>query len=146
MNNIHNIFFTKNDIENIINKYLSKPIKIGSIELYQKAFIHKSFCIMDPDNSDSDNCSVINYNFNSKNNSNHNERLEFLGDKIIDFITTEYLFDKYPSENEGFLTKLKSKMVNKDSLANLGEKLNFKKFILISSHVERISGRNNGKS
>jgi ribonuclease-3 len=72
-----------------------------------------------------------------------NERLEFLGDKVIDLITTEFLFDKFPDKNEGFLTKLKSRMVKKESLAKLAENLGFKEIILLSSHVERISGRDN---
>jgi len=72
-----------------------------------------------------------------------NERLEFLGDKVIDLVTTEYLFDKYPEKDEGFLTKLKAKLVRKESLSMLGDNLGFRKFMLISSHIERISGRNN---
>ena len=140
MNNIHNILITKNDVENIVNKYLDIPIKINNIQVYQNAFMHKSFSIVDPDNSDSDNYSVINHSSNKKEN---NEVLELLGDKVIDFITIEYLIDTYKGKNEGFLTKLKSKLVNKHSLSNLANKLNFKKFILISSHIERISGRSN---
>ena len=140
MNNIHNILITKNDVENIVNKYLDIPIKINNIQVYQNAFMHKSFSIVDPDNSDSDNYSVIN---NTNNKKENNEVLELLGDKVIDFITIEYLIDNYKGKNEGFLTKLKSKLVNKHSLSNLANKLNFKKFILISSHIERISGRSN---
>lgn len=141
MNNIHNKLINKNIIENIINKYMGdNPIRINNIKKFQKAFIHKSFCIIDNDNSDSDNCCAIevNTNFNSSN-----ERLEFLGDKVIDLITTEFLFDKYPDKDEGFLTKLKSRLVKKESLSYLGDKLGFKNLLLLSSHVERISGRNN---
>lgn len=145
MNNIKNKLISKKKIEAIVNKYISKSentgyIYINNIKKFQKAFVHKSFCIIDSDNSDSDNFSSLNYD---KNLLESNERLEFLGDKVIDLITTEYLFDKYPKKDEGFLTKLKSRLVKKESLSYLGEKLGFKDMIMISSHIERISGRDN---
>jgi len=141
MNNIKNKIASKEIIESIINKYTGdEVVYINNIKKFQKAFIHKSFCIVDPENSDSDNyCSIeLNQEFLSSN-----ERLEFLGDKVIDLITTEFLFDKFPEKDEGFLTKLKSRLVKKQSLAYLSEKLGFQKMIMISSHVERISGREN---
>lgn len=141
MNNIKNKLISKKTIENIINKYIpNNPIHINNIKKFQKAFVHKSFCFIDNENSDSDNYSSIQFD---PELTSSNERLEFLGDKVIDLITTEFLFDKFPDKDEGFLTKLKSRLVKKESLAYLGEKLNFKKFILISSHVERIRGRDN---
>lgn len=145
MNNIHNKLLTKSCIENIVNNYLDKPIKVNKINLYQKAFTHKSFFVIDNENSDSDTYSVIKRDINCNGINSYNERLEFLGDKVIDFITTEYLFDTYNNKDEGFLTKLKSKMVNKTSLAKLANKLNFQNLLLISSHIERISGRNNNE-
>lgn len=143
MNNIYNKLITKEKIEAIINTYMpaNKKVSINNIKKFQKAFIHKSFCnVVDSDNSDTDNYCAIDYNhvFISSN-----ERLEFLGDKVIDLITTEFLFDKYPNKDEGFLTKLKSRLVKKESLAYLGEKLGFKELLLVSSHIERIDGRNN---
>jgi ribonuclease-3 len=143
MNNIRNKLITKQQIESIINTYMpeNEHISINNIKKFQKAFIHRSFCnVVDSDNSDSDNYCAIDYN---PNFISSNERLEFLGDKVIDLITTEFLFDKYPDKDEGFLTKLKSRLVKKESLAYLGEKLGFKELLLLSSHIERISGRNN---
>lgn len=140
MDNIYNILLTTEDIEKIINTYIDIPIYIDDISVYQNAFIHKSFCNTDSYNSDSDNCSVF-----IMDNNVHNERLEFLGDKVIDFITTVFLYYKYPDKNEGFLTKLKSRMVKKESLSKLGDELGFKKYILIDSHMECISGRNNSR-
>ena len=141
MNNIKNKLITKKFVETIVNKY-SKGIdfKVNNIKMYQTPFVQKSFCTTDADNSESDNCSSI--KFNSYDNIT-NERLEFLGDKVIDFITTEFLFDLFPGKDEGFLTKLKSRMVKKESLANLGRNLGFKEYMLISPHLERNDGRNN---
>lgn len=144
MNNIRNKLISREKIENIINNYMDEGsrVYINNIKKFQKAFIHKSFCIVDPDNSDSDNYSCINLD---KDFLTNNERLEFLGDKVIDLITTEFLFDKFPDKDEGFLTKLKSRLVKKQSLAYLSKKLGFEDMILLSSHVERISGRNNAR-
>lgn len=141
MNNIHNKLITRDIIQNLINKYMGDtPIRINNIKKFQKAFVHKSFAIVDSDNSDSDNFSVMKFDNLTLFN---NERLEFLGDKVIDLITTEFLFDKYPNKDEGFLTKLKSRLVKKESLSYLGEKLGFRELLMISSHIERISGRKN---
>jgi dsRNA-specific ribonuclease len=142
MNNIKNKIISKKFIENLVNKYISdKTFKVNNLKLYQSLFVQKTFYTYDQENSDSDN--TCNISFNKYDNISTNERYEFLGDKVIDFITTEFLFDKYPTQNEGFLTRLKSKTVCKKSLATLGEKLGFKEYMLLGGNIERTSGRDN---
>jgi len=58
-----------------------------------------------------------------------NERLEYLGDAILGSVVATYLFKKYPTKDEGFLTKMRSKIVSRSSLNQLALKLGFKKFI-----------------
>jgi len=58
-----------------------------------------------------------------------NERLEFLGDAVLDTIVAEYLFKKHPQFTEGDLTKIKSKIVNRASLSNIGESMQIKKYL-----------------
>lgn len=58
-----------------------------------------------------------------------NERLEFLGDAILDAIIAEYLYMKFPEEDEGYLTKLKSKIVSRQSLAAIAESANIRKHL-----------------
>lgn len=143
MNNISNHVLNRETIENIINKYVNNKfyrVVINDPVKFQQAFVHKSFCIVDNLNSDADNYSSI---YLPKYSRGKYERLEFLGDKVIELVTTEFLFDKYPEESEGFLTKLKARIVRKATLSMLGEKLGFQNFMLISSHIERINGRNN---
>lgn len=53
----------------------------------------------------------------------NNERLEFLGDAILGTIVAEYLFKKYPNANEGFLTKMRSKIVKRNTLNKIGDKM-----------------------
>ncbi|NTW33401.1 MAG: ribonuclease III [Bacteroidetes bacterium] len=59
----------------------------------------------------------------------NNERLEFLGDAIISAVVAEYLFKKFPQKDEGFLTDMRSRIVSRDSLNKLSEKLGIKTFI-----------------
>jgi len=138
MNNVYNKRLTKDFIENLFLKHAKVPIQINNIDKIQKAFIHKSFYNENYLNNDADNTCCMEF-FDDETN----ERYEFLGDKVIDVIVTEYLFDIFPKKDEGFLTKLKSRIVRKESLCKLGEQLSFKDYIMISPHVEKIKGRQN---
>lgn len=86
-------------------------IRVNNISLYKQAFIHKSF-IREEKNA----------HFLS------NERLEFLGDAVLDNVVAEYLYMEFPNKDEGYLTQLKSRMVNGAHLNDLGIKLGFQKF------------------
>ncbi len=78
----------------------------GKSELYVLAFLHKSTALT-----------------NKNGNVVNNERLEYLGDAVLGSVIGEYLYLKYPEENEGFLTKMRSKMVNGDALGDLALKM-----------------------
>lgn len=58
-----------------------------------------------------------------------NERLEFLGDAILDSIIAEFLFQKFPDEDEGYLTKVKSKVVSRKTLSDIGEELELRSIL-----------------
>lgn len=103
----------KNELEKIIE------LKISNISVYEQALIHRSYL------------SVIN---NPKVYSN--ERLEFFGDAILGFIITEYLLKYHHNELEGKLTKIRSWLVNKHSLAICAKKLEIDKLILLSHSAE----------
>ncbi len=61
-----------------------------------------------------------------------NERLEFLGDAVLNLVTAEFLFKKYPYKGEGFLTEIRSKLVNRESLNQLAVKLGLNEFVAVS--------------
>jgi ribonuclease III len=82
-------------------------------ELYQLAFVHKS-------------ASHLVFN-NIKVN---NERLEFLGDAILDSLVADFLFNKFPDKEEGFLTQTRSKIVNRDNLNHMAIKLGIGNMII----------------
>lgn len=58
-----------------------------------------------------------------------NERLEFLGDSILDAVLAEYLYQRFPNEDEGYLTKIKSKVVSRKTLAEIAEAMELRKII-----------------
>jgi len=83
-----------------------------NILYYKKAFTHKSIKDLDPKGN------PINY-----------ERLEFLGDAMLGAVIAAYLFNEAPKETEGYLTKMRSKIVNRKHLNTLGKDLNLIRFV-----------------
>jgi ribonuclease-3 len=66
--------------------------------------------------------------------SNNNERLEYLGDSVLSTIVAEYLYKKYPGRNEGFLTKMRSKIVKRKTLNKVAEKMGLD--IILSKYTQ----------
>ena len=89
--------------------------KPGNLKLYEIAFIHRSASFTLPDGK------KIN-----------NERLEYLGDAVLSAILSDYLFQKFPEANEGFMTKIRSRIVNREILNQLAVSMGINK-ILISN-------------
>lgn len=71
----------------------------------------------------------------------NNERLEFLGDAILDLVIAEYLFKKFPKENEGILSKTRASLVNAKSFSKMAKFISLGDFILISTSEENNYGR-----
>ena len=72
----------------------------------------------------------------------HNERLEFLGDAVLQLIISEYLYTKYPKRPEGDLSKLRSMIVREESLAGFARDCQFDHFIKLGRGEEKTGGRN----
>ena len=87
--------------------------------IYLEAFIHRSFL-------------EENNEFTSSN-----ERLEYLGDSVLNLVVGEFLFNKFPDEEEGFLTKVRAKLVNRIALSSVAEKINIADFVILSSNVPK---------
>lgn len=87
-----------------------------NIELYKLALIHKSASVVLEDGQH------IN-----------NERLEFLGDAVIESVTSDYLFIEFPDKNEGFLTQLRSKMVSRQSLNGVAKRIGLDEHVITNS-------------
>ncbi len=78
---------------------------------------------------------------NEKNLKEDNQRLEFLGDSIISFITSNFLYEKFPEMEEGSLTKIKSYLVSTENLSFLAKKIGIDKKIFLSNGEEKCGGR-----
>jgi len=87
----------------------------GDLRIYEIAFIHRSASLTLPDGK-----------------KVNNERLEFLGDAVLDVILSDFLFEKFPAANEGFMTKIRSRIVNRDILNQIATSMGIDK-ILISN-------------
>ena len=64
-----------------------------------------------------------------------NERLEYLGDAVLGMIIAEYLFNKYPFKDEGFLTEVRSRIVNREHLNQLAKKIGLSDLIEYNGHL-----------
>ena len=121
---------TRDEIQLIIK------MKVKNISHYQRALVHKSIHKAVKRYQGTDIQEYI---------IQHNERLEFLGDSVLSLIVANYLFHKYPDQDEGFLTRIKTKLVNGTQLAKLAKSINLGKYILMSNHVQNIKGRDSQK-
>ncbi len=72
----------------------------------------------------------------------NNERLEFLGDAVLDLIVGEYLFSKFPNSNEGILSKIRASLVNESGFTLLARAIDLGQYIYLSSAEENNNGRN----
>jgi ribonuclease-3 len=81
------------------------------------------------------------YHQRSQHPSRSNERLEFLGDSILNLIVGEHLFHRYPAAQEGELTKLRSRLVNKKALSAYAQRLGLAEYILMSPSAAQAGGK-----
>jgi ribonuclease-3 len=102
--------------------------KIGFVfknkDLLTQAFIHRSFI-----------------NENPRNKISHNERLEFLGDAVLELITTDFLYRKYPGEQEGKLTAHRAALVNAVTLSEVAVELGMNQYIMLSKGEAKDQGK-----
>lgn len=71
----------------------------------------------------------------------HNERLEFLGDAVLELVTTHFLYEKFPEKNEGELTALRSSLVNTNTLSDTAARLGMNDYLLLSKGEAKDTGR-----
>ncbi len=114
----------KNDPEKKIEKILQ--LRFKNPDLLENAFVHRSYLNEDPD-----------FPFPS------NERLEFLGDAVLEQIVSNFLYHRFPALSEGELTALRAALVRTESLAEEARRLGLGKKLLLSKGEEAGGGRNN---
>jgi ribonuclease-3 len=115
------MFVSKEQIETLI------ATKIKDLSLYQRAFTHKS--------------ALKEY----EQFTESFETLEFMGDSVLGFIITKFLFDRHEEKQEGFLTKARTKLVRSETLADIALKLGLNDLVIMDEKGMRNSWNNNPK-
>ncbi len=134
-----NKLITKEEIESILSKYgITMPIH--NIKLYQRAFIHSSYVRKPPTTklhilAKPNDCLKL--------SSKSNDRLECIGDGILELITKYYLYRRYPKEDEGFMTEKKIAIVKNEAIGRLAIELGLHKWYIVSRCEESKGIRNN---
>lgn len=141
--NAKNVVFHIHDLLCILQTYADSNMKPSDIDIYRRAFVHRSYCKRK-------NETVVNSNIGRPHEciplqEDSNERLEFLGDSVVGLVIASYLFERYPDQNEGFLTQLRTKLVNGQRLGELARVVGLDKWVLVSKQIEDANGRNNTK-
>lgn len=99
-------------------------IRFNNPDILEQAFIHRSYL-----------------NENRTVKKEHNERLEFLGDAVLELVITHYLFEKFPDRQEGEMTSYRSALVNAVTLAQVATKLEVNEYLLLSKGEAKDVGR-----
>lgn len=143
--NLNNILVQEDDIIKLLNQFNVTVDKIHNIESFREAFTHKSYCkkaIYPQDVLDASRLELGNPPELLELRENSYERLEYLGDRVLKLIVSFYLFNRYEKENEGFMTKLQTKIEDKKNLPILSREIGLGKFFIISKSIENMNGRN----
>ena len=145
---IYNPFNEKNkeltydSLQQILNKY-NIFYNVQNFEIFKRAFVHKSYVRPSKLNEDvilavkPPNCIEL------RNDSN--ERLEFLGDGILEIVTKFYLYKRFPEQDEGFMTEKKIALVKNDHIGSLAYKMGLNDYYLMSKNAEEKKTRFNYK-
>jgi dsRNA-specific ribonuclease len=136
MEELYNPYNDKNNEiskENIKQLFESFNIfyTINNLDLFKRAFIHRSYV------NDTADLKIVQRPYNCiELKKISNERLEFLGDGILECITKFYLYKRFPDADEGFMTEKKISLVKNDHIGKLAYKLGLNKWFIISKNAE----------
>jgi dsRNA-specific ribonuclease len=133
------------NVQELLTSYgiFTKPF---NIELYKRAFVHKSYTKRPKlENSMSNVIIAAKPNDCLPLKTKSNERLEFLGDGVLELITKYYLYKRFPKADEGFMTEKKIALVKNEHIGKLALEMGLQKYYIISRHAEEKNIRNNLK-
>ena len=142
--NINNILVKEQDIIDLLARYNVNVEKINKLNEIQKAFTHQSYIKKDIYPKEILKAAKIEIDYPNlvELQDSSYQRLEYFGDRVLKLIISMYLFYRYPQKNEGFMTRLQTKIEDKKNLAIFSQELGLQKFFLISRQNEIVKGRN----
>ena len=143
--NSNNVEITLNQVQSILTKY-GVPGKVHNMALYNRAFVHRSYTKRPQLYNIQENITITEQPVDCMPlHTKSNERLEFLGDGILECITKYYLYRRFPKENEGFMTEKKIALVKNEAIGKLALEMGLHKYYIISKHAEEKKTRTNLK-
>ncbi len=140
-----NVLITNDEIHSILNKY-GLNVPIFNYELYKRAFIHRSYTKRPQLENELNNIVIAPKPEDAMDLfTKSNERLEFVGDGVLECITKYYLYRRFPKENEGFMTEKKIALVKNESIGKMALEMGLHKWFILSKNAELKQIRTNVK-
>jgi dsRNA-specific ribonuclease len=138
-----NVKITLCEVQSILSKY-DLPPTVRKLELYQRAFVHRSYTKRPQYENAEQNITIVERPSDCMHlSSKSNERLEFLGDGILECVTKLYLYKRFPKENEGFMTEKKIAIVKNEAIGKIALEMGLHKWFIMSKHAELKQTRTN---
>lgn len=143
--NPNNKEITEEEVCSILKSY-GVPDKVHNINLYKRAFIHKSYCKRPQIENAMNNITLVDKPDDCMPlKTKSNERLEFLGDGVLECITKYYLYRRFPKENEGFMTEKKIALVKNETIGKMIYDMGLNRWYIMSKNAEEKKTRANLK-
>lgn len=140
-----NIKISLCDVQSILSKYNIPPI-VHNMALYERAFVHRSYTKRPAFENLTQNITIVERPPDCMPlSSKSNERLEFLGDGVLECVTKYYLYRRFPKENEGFMTEKKIAIVKNEAIGKIALEMGLHKWLILSKHAEEKKIRTNLK-
>ena len=135
--NPSNIEITLSEVQSILLKYGLPTDKIVNMELFKRAFVHRSYTKRPHFENLQQNITIVPRPDDCMPlKSKSNERLEFLGDGLLELVTKYYLYRRFPKENEGFMTEKKIAIVKNEAIGRIALEMGLHKWLILSKHAE----------
>lgn len=143
--NPENREITLSDVQSILTKY-GITAKVHNLELYKRAFIHRSYTKRPAIENAEANIIIVDKPHDCLPlKTKSNERLEFVGDGVLELITKYYLYRRYPKADEGFMTEKKIALVKNEHIGRLAYEMRLNKWLIMSRNAEEKKTRTNLK-
>jgi dsRNA-specific ribonuclease len=140
-----NVKITLCEVQYILSKYGLEPV-VRNMAIYERAFVHRSYTKRPGYENSERNITIVPKPSDCLAlSSKSNERLEFLGDGILECVTKLYLYKRFPKENEGFMTEKKIAIVKNEAIGKIALEMGLHKWLIISKHAEEMKIRTNLK-
>ena len=140
-----NVKITLSEVQSILSKY-GLPTTVDNIALYERAFVHRSYTKRPNFENIQQNITIVERPSDCMPlSSKSNERLEFLGDGVLECVTKYLLYRRFPKADEGFMTEKKIAIVKNEAIGKIALEMGLHKWLIISKHAEEKKIRTNLK-